>query len=227
MIIRLAYSFDLGAYKSLFPDIELFDWKKDRNEEIDLMVFPGGEDVSMEYYASSMEAQAYRYLTHSDRERDDYEMDILDACYDKRLKVNKILGVCRGMQLINVRCDGKLYYDTAMQIGYHHENVHQIVHKTASALGFIKDVNSLHHQGLRTMGQYNPIGNRSNPVIIASDKQGYIPEIAVWDNDRILGVQFHPEYFWNENPDKQKFRDVVYAWIEGRTKILGAQKGEI
>ena len=47
----------------------------------------------------------------------------------------------------------------------------------------------------KEIGKFTRAGNRNNPVIIATDKSGYVPEIVTWENGRVLGVQFHPEIF--------------------------------
>lgn len=218
MNIKLAWDFDFECYKSLFPEITMFNWETDKENKIDLMVFPGGEDVSLEYYCSRETVEQYKNLCYSNRERDDYEINILDAVYDGRLKVNKILGVCRGLQLLNVMFDGKLYPDLySNELG--HDRVHTIKHKAPNNLEFLETVNSLHHQGIRNVGNYDRRGNRNYPIIIATDKSGHIPEIVTWGKERILGVQFHPEYFWDNNPDKSKFREFCYSWIDSKTTI--------
>lgn len=220
MNIKLAWNFWFDLYQDLFPEIELFDWKKsDRTEQIDLLVFPGGDDVSLEYYSGRDDMEKFRGMCYTNRERDDYEFNLLDACFDKRLSVKKILGVCRGVQLLNVAFDGNLYQDLDTY-GIGHSNIHEILHKANSNLSFIKEVNSLHHQGIKGIGKYNRMGDRSYPTIIATDRTGLVPEIVTWCNDRILGVQFHPEYYWSTYADKIKFKEFCYSWINGTTTIL-------
>jgi len=217
--IKLAWNFDIYAYQSLFPEITLFNWDKDRNEQIDLMVFPGGEDVSLEYYTSGDSIRRFSNLCYTNRERDDYEVNILDACYDGRLNVNKILGVCRGMQLINVMFSGRLFEDL-YSYEMAHDKIHDIKHKIPNVFSSVRKVNSMHHQGIRTLGSYNRRGNNVYPKILASDGKGRIPEIVMWEGGRVLGVQFHPEYFWNDNPDKTLFREEFYKWVRGESNIL-------
>lgn len=223
MNIKSTWNFALGAYQSLFEECILFNWDEQQrsNDKIDLLIFPGGEDVSLEYYSGRDDVNRFRNLCYSNRERDDYEMNILDAVYDGRLKVNKILGVCRGMQLLNVLFDGKLYQDLH-SFELSHPNEHEIYHKIPSNLGFLKYVNSLHHQGLRLMGAYDRRGNRIDSRIIATDKTGYVPEIVSWSGDRILGVQFHPEFFDDDYEDKIKFREFCYDWVKGNTHIFNS-----
>lgn len=219
MISRLTWNFDLDCYKSLIPDIELFNWEKDSDKKIDLLVFPGGEDVSLEFYCSQDTIRNYSNMCYTNRERDDYEMNILDHVFSGRLKVNKLFGVCRGMQFLNVMFDGKLFPDLhSANLG--HSRVHNIYHKMKSNLEFLETVNSLHHQGLREIGRYDRRGNRIDNNVIATDKTGNVPEIVSWSGNRILGVQFHPEYFWDSNPDKAKFTEFLNEWVAGNTTIL-------
>lgn len=219
MNIKLAWDFDFNCYQSLFPEITLFNWETDRDTKIDLLVFPGGEDVSLKYYCNRATIEAFSNICYSNEERDVYERDILDACYDGRLRVSKILGVCRGMQLLNIMFEGKLYVDLASN-GIAHSRSHDIVHKVGNNLKFMETVNSLHHQGISEIGRFNRAGDRNNPTIVATDKGGYVPEIVTWENDKILGVQFHPEYYWENNPDKSMFREFCYSWVNGKTTIL-------
>jgi putative glutamine amidotransferase len=222
MISRLAYNFDLDLFQRLIPGIELFDWNRDGNTNIDLLVFSGGEDVSLNYYLDEDHIQQYGHLCHTNPDRDEKEIKIFKAAIDGTLKVNKLYGVCRGMQLFSVLFGGTLFFDLETY-GFPHPYMHEIYHKTASNLEFFKLVNSMHHQGIKTMGdnQYRlGIGARCNPKSIAIDNSGYVTEIGTWLNDRVLGVQFHPEYYDKSHPDKIKFKEFLNSWVAGETTIL-------
>lgn len=221
MNIRLVYNFDFDLFKALFPDTELLDLEKDKNINIDLLIFPGGEDVSLEYYLRNDEIETYSPLCHVNKDRDDYESKILKKALSGKLNVNKILGICRGMQFLNVKFGGILFPDLAT-FDLQHHIYHDIVHKAENSLSFFKTVNSLHHQGLRYCGEtYGDLEFYTHPKIIARDQSGYVIEIITWFDDKVLGIQFHPEYYDNESPDKIKFREVIYDWVLGRKKIYG------
>lgn len=223
MNIKLAYNFDLWAYKSLFPEIELFNWNNDLATNIDLLVFPGGEDVNPEYYLSGVEYRTYVEMCYFNIDRDRVEADILDGAYDGRIKVNKILGICRGMQFLNVMFDGSLYPDL-YTIGHAHTRLHNIKHQIPNNLDFLTIVNSLHHQAVNRYGTYNRRGNKVRPQLISTDEKGIVPEIMTWDNDKVLGVQFHPEYFDDSFEEKKLFREFCYDWVNGKKTILKSGK---
>ena len=222
MNIRLAYNFDLDLFQTLFPGTKLFDWKRDENLDIDLLIFSGGEDVSLEYYLDEDNIQRYSHLCHTNPDRDDKEIEILRGAINGDLKVNKILGVCRGLQLFNVMFGGSLYFDL-QTYELAHSQFHTIYHKLNSNVDFFKTVNSMHHQGVRNMGDNLhrlELEMRSYPKIVATDNSGQVLEIGTWLNDKLLGVQFHPEYYNESNKDKDKFREFISAWISGETTIL-------
>ncbi len=222
MNIRLAYPFDYDLFKILFSEMELFDWNRDRNTEIDLLIFSGGEDVSPDYYLDSDMATQYGNLIHNNPNRDAKEIEILRSAVTGELKVKKIYGSCRGMQLFNVMFGGGLFFDLETY-GYSHPYMHSIRHKTPSNVEFFQVVNSLHHQGVKNVGDnlYRlNIDRRSYPKIIAMDETGHVPEIMTWLNDKVLAVQFHPEYYDEEHPDKTKFKEFIQYWVEGKTTVL-------
>lgn len=220
-VIRLAYDFNLLDFQTLFPEILLFDEKRDEGEKIDLMIFPGGSDVSLEYYLDFEDIKKFQGLCSTSKERDDIERKILRMCLKGTINVNKILGVCRGCQFLNVMFGGTLFPDLA-SFGIAHESYHGLHFATdRSNLGWIKAVNSLHHQGLRYIGEYyKELDLPANPKVIATDTEGNCLEIVTWFNDKILGVQFHPEYYLEQLPDKDNFRQFIYNWIDNKTTIM-------
>jgi putative glutamine amidotransferase len=114
-----------------------------------------------------------------------------------------VLGVCRGMQVINVACGGSLLQDVDYQAdraikhdyfptqGYPRDFLaHEASVQPASRLGRIYGsqaimVNSMHHQGIRELGT-----GLSAPVV-APD--GLIEGIESTGDDFVVGVQWHPE----------------------------------
>ena len=125
---------------------------------VDKIVLTGGADVSPYLYGEEPNAK----LGTTDPIRDRFELATIKAA----LEANKpILGVCRGLQLLNVYFGGSLYQDlsqtssqikhlqspTPQEIPTHHISVEQ-----ESALGFLPEnymVNSFHHQVIKDLGQ--------------------------------------------------------------------------
>lgn len=97
-----------------------------------------------------------------------------------------ILGVCRGMQALNVYFGGTLYQD----IPNHRVPDHDMVHPTTTAgpiaelFGPCPVVNSMHHQAVERLG---------NGLVICQWAEDGIAEAMYHETLPILGVQWHPE----------------------------------
>ena len=147
-------------------------------------LFTGGQDVS------------------SCPERDKEETLLLQ----KALEADKpILGICRGLQFINVFLGGTLWQDLPSQ----HPSV--IVHRQGKPYGVpthqvsisgelqsllgkdILDVNTLHHQAVKDLG------NGLTPMAIAPD--GLIEAFQMPDKRFVWAVQWHPEYLFKTDHD--------------------------
>ena len=133
-----------------------------------------------------------------------------------------VLGVCRGMQVINVACGGSLLQDVD------HQSERSIKHDYFPTQGFARDylahaasvqpesrlgriygsaeimVNSMHHQGIRTLGD-----GLAAPVV-APD--GLIEGLEGTDDAFVVGVQWHPEMLIERDEGTRRlFREFVQA----------------
>ncbi|HBV98106.1 MAG: peptidase C26 [Peptococcaceae bacterium BICA1-7] len=118
-----------------------------------------------------------------------------------------ILGICRGMQVLNIAAGGDIYQDIANQLGERlikHSQMAPRWHPTheitvagetllSSILrpGVIR-VNSFHHQAVR-----NPAPGF---IISARSPDGVAEAIESRDSSFTLGVQCHPETLWKREP---------------------------
>lgn len=114
-----------------------------------------------------------------------------------------ILGICRGMQLINVALGGDLIQDLPPeQRALHTAPGGDLVHTVRARPGGLLhnlygpsfSVNSAHHQAVGQLGE----GLR----VTAWSAEGF-PEAIAWDERHIMAFQFHPERmsFANRRPD--------------------------
>ncbi|WP_307992158.1 gamma-glutamyl-gamma-aminobutyrate hydrolase family protein [uncultured Clostridium sp.] len=133
-------------------------------------------------------------------ERDDFEMKLINAA-NKHKK--PMLGICRGIQILNIFFGGTLYQDICYAEGT------QLKHFQSTSLGalthtidieedsFLYDIlgnktvtNSYHHQSINKIA--------SDFKLTASSRDGIIEAIEKIDDDSfIIGVQFHPEIMAN------------------------------
>src|SRR6056297_47196 len=89
-----------------------FDTTKHLNEYIDLvdaLVLSGGEDVAPASYGEAKVIE----LENINPDRDKWEISLFKEAYKSKVP---ILGICRGMQLINVSLGGSLYQDIDHQL---------------------------------------------------------------------------------------------------------------
>lgn len=130
-----------------------------------------------------------------DRDLDAYQL----AAFDLALEMNRpILGICRGAQVINVALGGSLYQDIRTQAGpavlnHQQASLHfgtdhsvDIVSGTRLARLFPTNiqVNSRHHQAVKTPGKDLKVTARSSDGIIEALEHTHLP---------IDLVQWHPE----------------------------------
>ena len=90
----------------------------------DGLLLPGGGDIDPVYYGEEMNGS-----DEPDRELDKAQRDILDAF----VKAKKpILGICRGMQLINIYFGGSLYQDLGTRDIHTRKNGNDSIHSVKS-----------------------------------------------------------------------------------------------
>lgn len=179
-------------------------------ERVEAIVINGGTDVSPELYG----AERLSTSDQPDRRRDQFELGLIQG---GRKRGIPILGICRGMQLLNVACGGSLFQRLPRIDGmlehYVTEPYDRPVHAVAiepdsalaQALGS-RDamVNTIHHQGIDRVGA----GLR----VTAMAPDGTIEGLED-DDGRSIGVQWHPEFLVGRPGEQQVglFRRLVQS----------------
>ncbi|MBI5213505.1 MAG: gamma-glutamyl-gamma-aminobutyrate hydrolase family protein [Nitrospirae bacterium] len=154
---------------------------------IDGLLIPGGNDLLPEYYGEEISAPL-ETLKFVKKERSDFELALLKEV----IKRNKpILGICYGMQLINVALGGTLYQDIGAQIkgALDHKTGRHAV-QISRSLSFIPQssahtVNSTHHQAVKALAD--------GLEAFALSDDGIVEGIYKKDYNFLIGVQWHPE----------------------------------
>jgi putative glutamine amidotransferase len=195
-------------------------------EALDGLVLQGGADVSPLTYGE----QPLKPEWEGDRIRDMYEIDLLQEFVAAG---KPVLGICRGLQLINVAFGGTLYQDISEQHGQpishynpaaYDQHFHTITFIAGSGLAALYPqvgsvhVNSIHHQAVRTPGR--------DLVVEALSVPGDIVEAMRWRGPSyVVGVQWHPEFHDPSDPQLLDGNPLLKEFLGEAEKIRsrGAQ----
>ena len=183
----------------------------------DGIILTGGEDINPLMYNDSNNLALCEPINHR---RDSLEQKLFDFAFRHQIP---LVGICRGMQMMNVVTGGSLYGDLPSEIGtevVHRNNgevMHDIVVTDTCSLIFPlgKDtftVNSWHHQGLKDISAYLEV--------VAKSHDG-LAEAVVMDkafHPFMIAVQFHPERLGKEDPVHLQMRESFHQAIGHQKK---------
>jgi putative glutamine amidotransferase len=190
--------------------------------DIDGLVLSGGVDIDPELYDGALEYEKAP-VAGWQTERDLFEQAALQLAGERGMPV---LGVCRGLQLINVSCGGSLVQDLGEAGDATHENVTGVdkQHPVSVAGGSFLEkitgqaegvVNSAHHQAIDQLGDGLRINCRAEDGTIEGIEWAE-PEGKPF----MLAVQWHPERMYtNALADGflyQAIRDRFISEVRGR-----------
>lgn len=203
-----------GGAPLLIPLLDDEDALRAVYEACSGILIPGGVDMDPATYGEA----PHEKLGRIDPARDRVELQLTRwAVEDKK----PLLGLCRGLQVINVAAGGSLYQDLDAQLdgaikhdyfptyGFERDHLsHDVAVVPSSRLRGLVDleqlpVNSMHHQGVKELGT----GLRA--CAIASD--GLIEAVESTDGHWMVGVQWHPEVFEADDPHT---RDLFRGFVE-------------
>ena len=181
-------------------------------DTFDGFLFTGGPDIHPFYFGEETQAHCGNVCLRRDR------MEIL--LLKLVMKTGKpVFGICRGIQLLNVALGGDIYQDIPSQFPQDFPIAHVQPfdyaipsHKVEVQPGTLLEqltgcntlnVNSMHHQACRKLAPgLVACGHASGDLIEAVEKPDY---------PFFLGVQWHPEYLWEQDP---AIRQIFEAFVK-------------
>ena len=191
-------------------------------EGIQGLLLTGGSDVSPALYHETPGPT----VVDVDAVRDEFESALIAEARRRHLP---ILGICRGIQVLNVACGGSLIqdipsgmpgaiehqlsvpphepYSLAHELWLEHDSLLERLMRERLSDADACEVNSRHHQAV------NRVAPGFNVSATAPD--GVIEAIEDPSEPFCLGVQWHPENFWRTG----EFRPLFEGFLEAAQKI--------
>jgi len=163
-------------------------------EHLDGLILTGGADVDPARYGAENLGSTF------ERVRDDIEFELLECALGADLPV---LGICRGLQVLNVYAGGTLHQDVPTHARYDvdpAERIHSATIEADSQLGRIYGehvkINSLHHQAVDEVG--------SGLRVVARGDDGGVEALEM-NGCAVVAVQWHPEMLNEVEP--------IFKWL--------------
>lgn len=175
-------------------------------EAVDGIIISGGGDINpVLFHEEPIEKSGN---IHPDR--DIFDLEAIKVA----IELNKpILGICRGLQAINVALGGNIYQDLSMiknhfikhnqdtkaYLGTHYVDIKENT-RLYNILGNKALVNSYHHQSVKNLGKdLEAVAYSSDKVVEAIERKGDL---------FVVGVQWHPEMMVEKNENMLKLFEV-------------------
>lgn len=192
-----------GIAHRVYPN-QTIDWS-----QFDGLILSGGADIHPSLYGDvpAIESQ-YEQL------RDQLEVEALEWAI---AHARPVLGICRGMQMLNVVKKGTLYQEVGRVFDDFLPNTSLLGKCIARRTVLLAKpsilyslagksslrVNSLHHQAVDQLGE--------GLIITARLENGLAQAIEAREGPWMLGTQWHPELMFYRSTQRRIFRDFIQA----------------
>lgn len=222
-----------GAVPWMIPLLENdLDTLREIYDRLDGVLIPGGVDIDPGQYGEQVRPEC----GNLDPPRDRVELQLVSWA---REEGKPVLGLCRGLQVINVAAGGTLWQDLASQnpkfarhdyfptAGFERDHLsHAVRVEPDTTLAQLLEstsvmVNSMHHQGVKQLGE----GLR----VSATAQDGLVEAIEGTGDAFFLGVQWHPEVLEHTDAHTRKlfggFIRAASEWAvnHGDTRVVATR----
>jgi len=175
-VVALDYPLDISVLEKVLPGL-------------DGLILAGGPDMHPRYFMQELDPHCGKI----DEERDELEIYLMKWAMERDIP---LLGVCRGMQVINIALGGDIFQDIVYSKGLIHRQdsdmtyFHDVIIEEGTLLRSLipsqrYPVNSYHHQAVDRVAD--------GLIVSAAAPDGIIEAIERPASRFLLGVQWHPE----------------------------------
>lgn len=201
-----------GGIPVLIPPVLSEEQLQPLLERLEGVLITGGGDLDPNLYQGEPHPRVYDIQP----ERDAVEMRLVHLALQTS---TPLLGICRGVQVMNVALGGTLYSDIAdqkpgaLKHDYYPDYprntlAHAVQVESQSLLARVLggtqfEVNSLHHQGIRQVA--------SSLRVTACAPDGLVEAVEVEGHPFAVGVQWHPEWLQEHAPQRALFSAFIQA----------------
>ncbi|MCX6833092.1 MAG: gamma-glutamyl-gamma-aminobutyrate hydrolase family protein [candidate division Zixibacteria bacterium] len=206
-----------GALPIGIPATERLDTIEQYCDIITGLLLVGGEDVNPSTYGEELDPLGKPMMPR----RDQFECRMVAVCHERQIP---ILGICRGLQIMNAAFGGTLYQDLSqMPSAANHGQVGELDFSTRHQVEIVPgtrlhqivgadhiETNTGHHQGIKQLA--------NGLTVSAKTADGVIE--AIEGNGFTIAVQWHPEA-WSCDPYSRK---LFAGFCEAGTTAIGRKK---
>ena len=215
-----------GGLPVIIPsDIDEDGWKE-LVSRLDGVLFSGGGDIDIEIF----KGEPHPAVEGVEPPRDAIEIGMVREVV---ASAKPFLGICRGLQSVNVALGGTLFTHIPDQVPnslLHNQPSKNIQSRTvlshtvsieadsylARLVGVTSmGVNSFHHQGIKVLAP--------NLRVVAQAPDGVIEAVELPDHPFGVAVQWHPEWLVDQEPELRLFKAFVDA-AAGRLNLQNANQ---